>query len=56
MEIICCPGHMTSSSGEHQRSVAFKTKVDLVPEVFFQLLIKEELSVKGSLCGCKERA
>lgn len=51
--MICCPVHITSSSDDHQRSVAFKPKVDLVPEVFLHLLNKEELSMKGN---CKERA
>lgn len=32
---ICCLVHIMSSSGGHQRSVAFKPKVDRVPEVFF---------------------
>lgn len=54
-EIICCPGHITSSSAEHQKPVAFKPKVNVVPEFFLQLLIKEELSVKGRFCSYGER-
>lgn len=39
-EIICCPGHITSSSGDRQKPVAFKPKFDVVPEIFLQLLIQ----------------
>lgn len=42
-------------SGDYQKSVAFKPTADLVSAVFHWLLIKEDFSVKGTLCGSEER-